>query len=154
MSLWFAMLLTLPAFPQSGDEAAIRNLIPQFTAAWAHEDAHAIAALFAQDGDLVIPAGNVFSGRETIAGFYASVFAQGYSGSKGAGEIVRMRLVQPGVAIGDGTWSITGARDRAGKDAPPERGVLTFVAVKQGGKWHISALREQTSATALTMSGS
>ena len=154
MTALFVLMLTLPACAQAGDEAAIRDLIPQFTAAWAHADANGIAALFAPDGDLIIPTGNVFSGRETIAGFYSSVFAEGYRGSKGTGEIVRMRLVQPGVAVGDGTWSITGARDRAGKDAAPERGIFTFVAVKQQGKWHISALREQTSAASLTVSGS
>lgn len=131
------------------DEAQVRSLIPAFTDAWARSDATALASLFASDGDLMIPTGNVFSGREAVGGFYASVFANGYRGSKGTGEIARVRFVQANVAVGDGTWSITGARDKEGKEAAAERGVFTFVAVKQGDQWKISALREQTSATDL-----
>jgi uncharacterized protein (TIGR02246 family) len=131
------------------DEAEVRNLIPAFTDAWARADAPGLAALFASDGDLVIPTGNVFSGREAIGGFYASVFAQGYKGSKGAGDILRLRVLQPNVMVGDGTWSITGARNKDGKTAAAERGVFTFVALKREGKWQIGALREQTSASSL-----
>lgn len=131
------------------DEAQIRKLIPAFTDAWARADAQGIAWLFAPDGDLVIPTGNVFSGRETIGGFYASVFAGGYRGSKGTGAIVRLRFVRPDIAVCDGIWSITGAHDKDGKESAPERGVFTVVAVKQEGKWRIGALREQTSATSL-----
>jgi uncharacterized protein (TIGR02246 family) len=151
----FLLILTSSLSAESGDqdEAAIRQLIPSFTEAWARADAQAIAWLFAPDGDLIIPTGNVVSGRATIGGFYASVFAGGYRGSKGTGEIVRMRLLRPDVAVGDGTWSITGAHDKQGKETAPEQGVFTFVAVKQDGKWRISALREQTSATSLITSG-
>ena len=131
------------------DEIQVRNLIPAFTDAWARSDASGLASLFALDGDLMIPTGNVFSGREAISAFYASVFAKGYRGSNGAGEIVRVRFVQANVAVGDGTWSITGVHAKDGKDAAVERGVFTFVAVKQGEQWKISALREQTSATDL-----
>lgn len=131
------------------DEAQIRKLIPSFTDAWARSDAQGIAWLFAPDGDLVIPTGSVFSGRQAITGFYASVFEEGYRGSKGSGNIVRLRFVRPDTALCDGTWSITGAHDKDGKEAAPERGVFTVVAVKQEGKWRISALREQTSAIRL-----
>ena len=133
----------------NNDQAEIRSLIPEFVAAWDRADANALATLFAQDGDLVIPTGNVFSGRQTIAGFYSSVFASGYKGSKGGGEIMRLRLVGSDVAVGDGTWSITGAHDKEGREELPERGLFTVMAIKQEGKWRISALREQTSATEL-----
>ncbi len=143
-----AISLTWAQTPQQ-DEARVRNLIPAFTDAWSRGDGQALASLFAPDGDLMIPTGNIFSGREAISGFYTSVFANGYRGSKGAGEIARVRFVQPNVAVGDGTWSIRGAHDKEGKEAAAEKGVFTFVAVKQGEQWRISALREQTSATGL-----
>jgi uncharacterized protein (TIGR02246 family) len=129
------------------DEAGVRNLIPKFTEAWAQSDARALGELFAPDADLVIPTGQLFSGREAIAGFYASVFAAGYKGSKGAGEVERLRFVGLDVALGDGTWSITGAHDADGREAAPERGIFTFVAIRQAGEWKISGLREQTGAT-------
>ena len=131
------------------DEVQIKSLIPAFTDAWGRSDSSGLASLFASDGDLMIPTGNFFSGRDAIGAFYASVFANGYRGSKGVGEIARVRFLQPNVAVGDGTWSIAGAHDKEGKEAGVERGVFTFVAVKQGDRWRISALREQTSATEL-----
>ncbi|HVO82562.1 MAG TPA: SgcJ/EcaC family oxidoreductase [Terriglobales bacterium] len=136
-----------------GDEAQVRQLIPEFVSAWARADGPGLASFFAPDGDLIIPSGQVFSGRETIGNFYSSVFARGYKGSAGSGEIVRMRFVGAEVALGDGNWSIIGATNQAGMPAPPEHGVFTFVAVKANGRWYISALREQTSATSLQVAG-
>ena len=147
--LMVSLSLVAAAQLSNPDEVQIRSLIPAFTDAWGRSDASGLASLFASDGDLMIPTGNVFSGREAIGAFYSSVFANGYRGSKGTGEIARVRFVQPNVAVGDGTWSIAGAHDKDGKDAATERGVFTFVAVKQAGQWRISALREQTSATGL-----
>lgn len=151
MTILFVAVFSCVAGAQTlkQDEIQVRNLIPAFTDAWARSDAPGLASLFAPDGDLMIPTGNLFSGREAISVFYASVFVNGYRGSKGAGEIARVRFVQPNVAVGDGTWSITGVHDKDGKEAAAERGVFTFVAVKQGDQWRISALREQTSATDL-----
>jgi uncharacterized protein (TIGR02246 family) len=156
VSVWLFCLGVLVATVQAqtpDDEAQVRKLIPEFAAAWERAGGPGLASFFAPDGDLIIPTGQVFSGRETIGNFYSSVFANGYKGSVGSGEIVRLRFVEPGVAVGDGTWSIVGARDKTGKPAPAERGVFTFVATKQTGRWYISALREQTSATSLQVSG-
>ena len=151
LAVLFLAVVTSPVCAQTpdSDEAQVRNLIPAFTAAWGRADAQSLAGLFAPDGDLMIPTGNVFSGRAAIDAFYSSVFAEGYRGSKGTGEIARLRFLQPDVVVGDGTWSIIGAHDKQGREAAPERGVFTVVAVKHGDKWQISALREQTSATAL-----
>jgi uncharacterized protein (TIGR02246 family) len=143
-------LFSMASAPVNNDETQVRDLIPRFADAWAHADAHGIAGIYAADGDLVIPTGQVISGRDAIAGFYAAVFAKGYQGSKGEGTIERLRFVRPDVAVGDGTWSIVGAHGANGQAAPAERGVFAFVAVKQENQWLISALREQTSATKLT----
>jgi uncharacterized protein (TIGR02246 family) len=151
LAIVFLLALTSAGRAQTSetDEAQVRSLIPAFTAAWGRADAQGLAGLFAPDGDLMIPTGNVFSGRAAIDAFYSSVFAEGYRGSKGTGAIARLRFLHPDVVVGDGTWSIIGAHDKQGREAAPERGVFTVVAVKHGGRWRISALREQTSATAL-----
>ena len=149
MLAFFILLSVGYVWAQNQDEAQVRKLIPAFTDAWARSDAEGLAWLFTPDGDLVIPTGQVMSGRDAVGAFYASVFAAGYRGSKGTGEVERMRFIRPDVVVGDGTWSITGAHDKQGKATPEERGVFTFVAVKRDDHWHISALREQTSAIAL-----
>lgn len=146
-------VLVLAALPvQAGnDDAGVRGLIPKFKQAWANADAQGLAQLFASEADLVIPTGHLFSGRQAIGSFYASVFSAGYKGSVGTGQVERLRFVAPDVALGDGTWSITGAHDPSGREAPPERGIFTFVAVREKGQWKISGLREQTSATTLNI---
>jgi len=65
----------------------------------------------------------------------------------------RLRYIKVGqrrdVIIVDGTWFIENARTPDGAVAPREEGVATLVAVKALGGWRVSAVREQTSATAI-----
>ena len=138
---------------QSHDQEQIQQLIPAYLQAWDRGDAQALAGFFASDGDLMIPTGAVFRGPANIAAFYASAFDAGYRGSKAEGKIERLRFVSPDVAVGDGAWSITGAHDRSGSPVPAEHGVFTVIVCKQGDKWRISALREQTGATKLQVTG-
>ncbi|MFI5242194.1 MAG: YybH family protein [Gemmatimonadales bacterium] len=159
--LAIAMALTLIAFAhttaaQSTDSsttAAIRGSIAQFSSAWSRSDAAAIAQLFAEDGDLVIPTGMLMRGREAVREFYASAFAHGYAGSTTHTDIVGLRSVAPDVMLIDATWSISGARDATGHQRPEERGILVAVAVNRGGRWLLEALREQEGAIAVTRTG-
>src|SRR5581483_9243723 len=122
-----------------------------YVASWNRADARALGGDFSSDGDLVIPTGELVSGPQAVTGFYTSVFNQGYRGSTAAATLDRVRFITPTVAILDGTWSITGAHDAQGRMQPPERGIYVAVATHTGHRWHIAALREQTSAQALRM---
>jgi hypothetical protein len=81
--------------------------------------------------------------------FYAAAFQRGYSGSRAGISVVAMRVIRRDVIIVDGTWFIENARTPGGAIAPREEGVATLVAVKAPGGWRVSAVREQTSATAI-----
>jgi uncharacterized protein (TIGR02246 family) len=100
-----------------------------------------MASLFSDDGDLVIPSGDVMSGRAAIQSFYQGVFARGYRGSHAASEIKKLRIAG-NTAIIDGTWSINGARDASGAPRPSEQGLFTALLEKKGSTWCIMALRE------------
>lgn len=135
-----AMLAQGPAVPEPAEQE-IRKMPQDLSSAWAHADARAMAGLFAEDGDLVIPSGDFLGGRSAIQNFYQSVFEHGYTGSHAGSEIKRIR-VRGAMAVVDGAWSITGAKDAAGAPRPAEQGLFTAVLKKQGGKWYILALRE------------
>jgi len=135
-----AMLAQGPVVPDPAEQE-IRGIPQDLSTAWAHADARAMADLFAEDGDLVIPSGDFLRGRSAIQNFYRSVFEHGYAGSQAGSEIKRIR-VTGAMAVVDGGWSITGARDAAGAPRPAEQGLFTAVLKKQGGKWHVVALRE------------
>src|SRR5882762_5121580 len=130
-------------------EGAIRTLSQNYIDAWNRADAEGIASQFVADGDLVAPDGIRASGRAAIRAFYAAAFQRGYSGSRAGISVVAMRAIRRDVIIADGTWFIENARTPDGAVAPREEGVATLVAVKALGGWRVSAVREQTSATAI-----
>jgi uncharacterized protein (TIGR02246 family) len=130
-------------------EGAIRTLSQNYIDAWNRADAEGIASQFVADGDLVAPDGIRASGRAAIRAFYAAAFQRGYSGSRAGISVVAMRAIRRDVIIVDGTWFIENARTPDGAVAPREEGVATLVAVKALGGWRVSAVREQTSATAI-----
>lgn len=131
----------------TSQEAALRQIQSQFAAAWNRADASAISALFAPDGDLIIPTGLVLRGRSEITAFYSGVFASGYAGSVGSSEIASIRFIKSDVALLDATWSIKNVHDAKGASAPDESGILALLATKGSSGWHIAALREHSSAS-------
>lgn len=142
--------LCLWAGSRNPDLDQIRTIQNKLTAAWDSADAAAIAQLYTDDGDVIIPTGLVLQGKQPIRDFYASVFASGYAGSRGHGKIVRWRAIGSTAYVVDGTWSITGVHKRDGKSAPDESGIFNAFFSKSHGRWQLAALREQTSATKLT----
>jgi uncharacterized protein (TIGR02246 family) len=142
-----ACVVVLSGRPQAAaEEAALRATQAQFAAAWAKADAHAVAALFGPDADLIIPTGLVMRGQLEIEAFYRGVFAQGYAGSQAGSEISRIRFLKPDLAVVDATWFIRGAHDKSGSAAAEESGTLVLVAMKSAQGWRIAALRESASA--------
>lgn len=136
------------------DPAGIADATQSFVAAWNRGDAKGISESFAMDGSLVIPQGLMIQGRAAIEGFYQDVFTRGYRGSRAASSIKRIRNLREDVAVVDGEWSIEGAHDAGGNPREAERGIFFAVLVRNDGKWLITALREQTSATEVKIPGS
>ncbi|MDQ2930370.1 MAG: SgcJ/EcaC family oxidoreductase [Gemmatimonadota bacterium] len=138
------------ALPDTNAAIVVRASMKQFADAWNRADAAALAHLFTDDGDLVIPEGLLLHGRLAVQDFYASAFARGYAGSTTQADVAQLRAIAPGVMLLDATWSITGAKNTKGEPRPAERGILTAVVVKRAGRWQLAALREQEGAVAVT----
>jgi uncharacterized protein (TIGR02246 family) len=151
-ALLLAASLTLAAAPafaadQDAAQSAAGALLGRFMAAWSASDAAALSSLFAPDADFINPWGTHASGREEIRAFYAGAFSMGYAGSKGEGDLIAVRELGDGVAMIDGRWRITGAKNEDGSPRADEKGTLVAVIAKRGADWQILALRENTSAT-------
>jgi uncharacterized protein (TIGR02246 family) len=127
-------------------ELEIRQIPQALALAWDQADANAMALFFADDADLVIPSGDVLSGRPAIQSFYQSVFDHGYKGSHAGSEVKRVRIAGA-TAIVDGVWHITGAKDASGAPRPSEQGLFTAILEKHGRQWRVSALREMVPAS-------
>ncbi len=143
-----SLLLAIPAGTK--EDATFRELGTAYVAAWERSDANALAAFFTEDGDLIIPTGLAVHGRGAIEGFYRQVFQSGYAGSKASFELQQLRVIDGKTALIDFTWSIAGGHDADGAVRPVECGISTAVAVKTAKGWRVAALREQTSAKAIT----
>lgn len=130
-------------------ERQIRQTLDRCVQSWAMSDSAGIASAYEPDGDFVSPDGGHASGRAAIEAFYRRAFANGYAHSHGTFAIRGIRLAAPNLAIVDGVWEITGARDAKGDARPEERGLAVAILRKHPRSWEIVALREQESAREL-----
>jgi uncharacterized protein (TIGR02246 family) len=120
----------------SDDEDAIRQTGETFSKAYDRGDAKAVAAHFTSDAEYIDEQGNVFQGRQAIEESLASFFKEN-PGSQLEVAIDSIRFVGPGVAIEDGTTTVTHA---AGSLSDYSR--YTAVHIKTNGKWLTASSRE------------
>ena len=118
----------------SADETSVREIVRRYVEAREKRDPKLLEALFTADADQLTTSGEWRKGRDNVVkGGLAS--SQANPGSREiAIEVVR--FVAPGVALADGRYEISGAAGAA-----PRRMRTTFVVVKAGENWRISAIR-------------
>jgi uncharacterized protein (TIGR02246 family) len=118
------------------DLAGAAALPERIVAAWASHDADAFAALFTEDGSMILP-GVYQRGREQIRAFMAQAFAGPYRGTRVTGQPLDLRRLSDGVAL-----LIT----QGGVLAPGETEVAeqrairaSWLAVRRDGDWQLAA---------------
>jgi uncharacterized protein (TIGR02246 family) len=125
----------------SGDEAAIRASAETYKQAFAAGDAKALAATFADDGELIDATGGRHKGRADIEREFSGILAN-HPQPKLDVTIESIKFLSPDVAIETGTALATSANQPSGT---PSR--YTAVLVKRDGKWLLSNVNElQTAA--------
>ena len=120
----------------SDDEIAIRLTDETFVRAYGKGDSSLVAAHFTVDAEYVDEQGNVSHGREAIHESLAEFFAQ-HPTCKLEMNIGTIRFISPGVAVEDGTTTITHEENSASIESP-----YTTVHVKTGGKWLAASVRD------------
>jgi uncharacterized protein (TIGR02246 family) len=122
------------------DEAAIKELVGRFVAAFDAGDANAAAGTFADDARIEALDGAVVSGREAIAARYAEYLAD----AKGAKLTVApeaVRFVGPDAATAGGRMTVT----RPDGDAEGSRFQVLFT--RRDGRWLMADIRDLPDAT-------
>ncbi len=125
---------TRPAI--SPDEDAIRKTGDTFTAAYDRGDAAAVAAHFTTSAEYVAETGQALYGRPAI-GQQLAAFFKANPGRKIKTSIDAIRFVSPGVAMEDGSTTITHP-----DGVPPETSLYTAVHVKVDGQWLVASVRD------------
>jgi len=144
MHLIIVALLTLLQAPAPGaqpvprDEAAIRDVVKAYVAAREQSDPSAIGALFADGADQLTSSGEWRKGRDAI------VRGTLESSRRAAGTrtitLETIRFPASGVALADGRYEITGAQTGT------RRMWTTFLLVRAGDRWRITAIRNMLPA--------
>jgi len=132
-----------PASPKSDieNDAIIRKLYERFTVAWNQHEPATLAKMWVEDGDHVEPDGRVAKGRREIEKLFAAEHRSVFKQSHLTLSVDTVWFVTADVALVDGTYELSGARDPQGKELPARKGRLSSLFLKEGGKWLIAASR-------------
>jgi uncharacterized protein (TIGR02246 family) len=126
--------------PAASNEAAIKSVVAQYLAAREHRDAAAVGALFTDDADQLTSSGEWRRGRDAIV--RGTLQSSERTGGTRRIAIETVRFPAPSVAIADGRYELTSAQEG-------RRAMWTsFVLVRSGDRWRISAIRNMLPAAA------
>lgn len=136
----------------AGDLRRIMQIGPAYTYYWATADAEKLAGLWAGQGDIIHPNGDIERGPETIRANRAELFARReYRNSKHPLTLTMVRCPTYDIAVADGSWNISGVSDANGKELSTFRGQATLVLKRVGDGWQIEAYRYTLDAPAQPM---
>ena len=126
------------AQPAAGDEAAIRDLVKAYMNARELSDAAAIGALFADGADQLTSSGEWRKGRDEIV--RGTLASSKQTGGTRTITLETIRFPAAGVALADGRYEITGAREGT------RRMWTTLPLVRTSDRWRIAAIRNMLPA--------
>ena len=141
LAVLFSACMPLPlcAADRTTDESAIRDLVgARQQQAWNQHDAHAYAALFTEDGDVVNVVAWWWKGRTEIESNLTRMFSNIFRDSTLTFKHVDVRFLTSEIAIAHARWTLEGARMPPGLPEPRE-GLQTLTVQKRNGKWLIAA---------------
>lgn len=125
-----------------GAERTIRRIETSFNVAWRNKDAAAIAALWAEHGDILHPDGFSERGPHTIEQNRTEQFRRReFRASRHVLSFGAVRCINASVAVIDGKWELRDVLDPAGNALPPADGTSTLVVQRMGQQWLIEAYR-------------
>ena len=118
------------------DEQAIRLAAAAFAKAYNAGDAHALAQLFAADGEVVSEEGQATGGRTAIEQVFAGIFKE-HPQARMDLAIGSIRFIGPDLAVEDGMATVTHTPDE-----PAQRNPYSVTYARQDGKWLTASARD------------
>ncbi|HZD00504.1 MAG TPA: SgcJ/EcaC family oxidoreductase [Actinomycetes bacterium] len=125
------------------DEQKIRSLHQQLLERWNARDGEGLAALFAEDGNLVGFDGSTVDGRLQIKAHYLEIFADHRTAAY-VGKVRGVRRLSADVAL---LRAVVGMVPPGQSDINPAvNAIQTLVAVKQRGRWRVALFQNTPAA--------
>jgi uncharacterized protein (TIGR02246 family) len=119
-------------------DPALDKLAADWSAAFAHADAKALASFYTENAVRVTPEGGKVVGRSAIEKEFASNFAGPFKGATIKINVGAIETVGPDIAVNEGTYEVSGVMGPDGKPAPAIKGSYLNTIVKKGGAWKIA----------------
>jgi uncharacterized protein (TIGR02246 family) len=143
LAVLVVLALAVPATAASpaGAEAAIQKAWQQFSDAWGRGDAHARAALWAEDGSLINPFGVEAHGRAAIEKLFEQEDAGFAKGTTNTFSNFSYRFLTPTIAEVDATGTIEGIRGADGAPMPALKVHIFAIMAKTGYTWQMKDAR-------------
>jgi uncharacterized protein (TIGR02246 family) len=126
------------ASAQSKDPA-LDKLAADWAAAFAKGDAKTLAGFYTENAIRVTPEGGAVIGRDAILKEFTASFAGPWKGATIKITTGPLSTVAPDVAVGEGTFEVTGVKGPDGQPAPPVKGRYLNTVVKKGGAWVLAS---------------
>src|SRR5262245_8195999 len=134
-----AMIYNAPA-PQD-DEREIRRMVEKTIARVNKGDLTVFEDFWDENADYVCVDGTLLHGRSQIKEYFRKLTSSSTTPPQQEAKIEQIRFLTPELAVSDGSWTITGARDAAGKELAPIKGRGLEVVQKKQGRWWFVATR-------------
>ena len=122
----------------AGDEEALQKRLEEFTAAWNKNDAKAMAAIWAPDGELINPFGRVAKGRAAVEKLFTDEHSTFMKKTTYDVKSSSVRILTADVALMDFTCDVLGMKGPDGKDLPTFDHHVTLVMAKKDGNWWVA----------------
>jgi len=120
-------------------DPALDKLVADWSAAFASADAKTLASLYTANAIRITPEGGRVVGREAIGKEFAANFAGPWKGATIKIQIGAVQPVGPDIAVGEGTYEVTGVTGPDGKPVPPIKGSYVNTMVKKDGAWVLAS---------------
>lgn len=124
---------------QGPPEAAVRERVKQYEAAYNAGDFERLAAIYAEDGTHTYASGATDHGRPAISEGLKAQLAGPLRGTRMAITPIRIRALSSSIAVEEASFSLSGLRDPGGTALPPIGGLCLVVYQQQGSDWFVQA---------------
>lgn len=131
--------------PAAAEQAAVWSLPQRLVSAWANNDADAFAALFHDDGTMILP-GLYKKGRESIREHMAHAFNTHYKGTRVTGQPIHIKFLSRDVMVMITLGGVLGPKETTVSDVRSIR--ATWLASKQDGQWLLAAYQNSPAVPA------
>ena len=128
----------------SDGETAIKQLVANWSEGFNRKDPQACAMLFTEDGDFTSVRGDNDHGRPAVEKHYQKVFSTFLINAHRTDAVRSVRFLSPTIASVDTEFEMTGATSPNPNEVakPVRKGLLTWIVVKQNGRWYIAIFHE------------